>query len=273
MIIKSLIDNKSISNEYKSKHGLSLYIETTTNKILFDLGPNHLFLENAKKLGVNIEDIDMVVISHGHKDHGGGIKYFLENNKKGKIYINKSSFMPYYTKVLGFKHYVGLDKSFESNDRIILCSNNYKINDNLILFADVPKKDLISKSNDSLFMKINKEYVKDTFNHEQNLIINDDGKNILVAGCAHKGITNILSVGENICNESFDYVIGGFHLFNPVSKKYEDNELITSIGFELNKRKTKYYTCHCTGTNAFKILKETLKDKINYLSAGTTIEL
>ncbi|MFR3910484.1 MAG: hypothetical protein ACLTYB_04830 [Clostridium paraputrificum] len=48
MIIKSLIDNKSISNEYKSKHGLSLYIETTTNKILFDLGPNHLFLENAK---------------------------------------------------------------------------------------------------------------------------------------------------------------------------------------------------------------------------------
>ncbi|MFR2528502.1 MAG: MBL fold metallo-hydrolase [Clostridium paraputrificum] len=273
MIIKSLIDNKSISNEYKSKHGLSLYIETTTNKILFDLGPNHLFLENAKKLGVNIEDIDMVVISHGHKDHGGGIKYFLENNKKGKVYINKSSFMPYYTKVLGVKHYVGLDKSFESNDRIILCSNNYKINDNLILFADVPKKDLISKSNDSLFMKINKEYVKDTFNHEQNLIINDDGKNILVAGCAHKGITNILSVGENICNESFDYVIGGFHLFNPVSKKYEDNELITSIGFELNKRKTKYYTCHCTGTNAFKILKETLKDKINYLSAGTTIEL
>lgn len=74
-------------------------------------------------------------------------------------------------------------------------------------------------------MKINKEYVKDTFNHEQNLIINDEGKNILVAGCAHKGITNILSVGENICNESFDYVIGGFHLFNPVSKKYENNEL------------------------------------------------
>ncbi|MFR3910485.1 MAG: hypothetical protein ACLTYB_04835 [Clostridium paraputrificum] len=137
-----------------------------------------------------------------------------------------------------------MDKSFESNDRIILCSNNYKINDNLILFADVPKKDLISKSNDSLFMKINKEYVKDTFNHEQNLIINDDGKNILVAGCAHKGITNILSVGENI---RMNLLIMLLEPFNPVSKKYEDNELITSIGFELNKRKTKYYTCHCTG--------------------------
>ena len=273
MIIKSLIDNERISNKYKHKHGLSLYIETKNNKMLFDLGPNNLFLENAKKLGINIEDIDIVVISHGHKNHGGGLKYFLENNKKGMVYINKSSFMPYYTKILGLKHYIGLDKLLESNDRIILCDDNYKINDNLTLFAEVPKKGLISKSNDSLFMKVDYKYIKDTFNHEQNLIINDDGKNILVAGCAHKGITNILSAGENICNESFDYVIGGFHLFNPVSKKYENNELITSIGFELNKRETKYYTCHCTGKKAFEILKEILDEKINYISTGTTVEL
>ena len=59
MIIKCLVENTSISQEYKSKHGLSIYIETLKHKILFDVGPNGLFLENAKKLGIDITDIDI----------------------------------------------------------------------------------------------------------------------------------------------------------------------------------------------------------------------
>jgi len=95
----TLVENTAISSEYGCKHGLCIYIETPNHKILFDLGPNKLFVENALKMNVDISDIDTVIISHGHKDHGGALKYFLEQNKKAKIYIRKEAFEPHYIKV------------------------------------------------------------------------------------------------------------------------------------------------------------------------------
>ena len=78
MIIKTLVENTSISKDFGNEHGLSLYIETNALKILFDVGASELFLKNAEKLGVNITDVDFLVISHGHYDHGGGLKIFFK---------------------------------------------------------------------------------------------------------------------------------------------------------------------------------------------------
>ena len=77
-----LLENTKESPKLKCKHGLSLYAETEAHKILFDMGPNVLFLKNAEALGVDITDVDIAVISHGHVDHCGGLKYFLEKNQK-----------------------------------------------------------------------------------------------------------------------------------------------------------------------------------------------
>ena len=86
MIIKALVENTSISEDFASEHGLSLYIETKNHKILFDVGASELFLQNAKKLDVNIADVDFLVISHGHYDHGGGLKTFLKENTKPRYF-------------------------------------------------------------------------------------------------------------------------------------------------------------------------------------------
>jgi len=80
MIIKTLVENTAVSKEYECEHGLSLYIETNKHKILFDLGKSDLFLKNAKRLNVDITEVDLVVISHGHYDHGGGLGAFLKTN-------------------------------------------------------------------------------------------------------------------------------------------------------------------------------------------------
>ena len=85
MIIKTLSENTSISKDIASEHGLSLYIKTKKHKILFDVGASELFLNNAKKLDVNISDVDFLVISHGHFDHGGGLKVFLRENTNADI--------------------------------------------------------------------------------------------------------------------------------------------------------------------------------------------
>jgi len=87
--IITLHENRAISKKYKCSHGLSLYIETSKYKILFDTGTKDLFVHNANKLGVRLEDIDIVIISHGHYDHGGGLETFLKLNSKTKIYMGQ----------------------------------------------------------------------------------------------------------------------------------------------------------------------------------------
>ncbi len=89
MIIKTLVENTSMFKNFGSEHGLSLYIETKYHRILFDVGASELFLENSKRMDVNIADVDFLVISHGHYDHGGGLKAFLQGMKesRGKVQV------------------------------------------------------------------------------------------------------------------------------------------------------------------------------------------
>ncbi|WP_352416950.1 MBL fold metallo-hydrolase [Clostridium tertium] len=274
MVITTLVENTSLLKEFKCKHGLSLHIKTNKHNILFDLGSNGLFIENAIKLNIDISDVDILVISHGHKDHGGALKLFLQHNSKAKIYINKDAFNKYYTSVLGaLKFYVGLDDRLQFNERIIFTENIFEIDEDICIFSNVPKKYETSNLNDSLFIKIDGKYYKDDFTHEQSLLIRENDKYILIAGCAHKGIVNIIDKAEEIMDSNLSTVIGGFHLFNPVNKKSESLEFISDIAKNLNNKNTIFYTCHCTGNKAFYILKENLKDKIMYLSTGQVIEL
>ena len=89
MKITALVENTRISKQYKSKHGLSLYIQTKNHNILFDMGPNNLFMDNALICGLDITEVDIVILSHGHIDHGGGINNLLEYNKKATVYVQE----------------------------------------------------------------------------------------------------------------------------------------------------------------------------------------
>ena len=72
-----------------TEHGLSIYVETDRHKILFDSGQSNAFIKNAETLGINLEEIDTAVLSHGHYDHSGGWKGFLEVNQKAEIYMQR----------------------------------------------------------------------------------------------------------------------------------------------------------------------------------------
>ena len=114
MKIVTLMENTSCLETLTCEHGLSLYLETRGYKILFDAGQSSAFAENAKKLGINLDQVDFVVLSHGHYDHGGGLGKFLECNQTAPVYVSSHAFEPHYSQ----NGYIGLDLSLESNQRI-----------------------------------------------------------------------------------------------------------------------------------------------------------
>jgi len=273
MIIKTLVENTALSKNFGSEHGLSLYIEANSRKILFDVGASELFLENAKKLNVDICEVDYLIISHGHYDHGGGLRAFLRENTKAEIFLHRLAFEKYYAlRSNDEPEYIGLDEELKQNRRIVLTSDRFFIYKGIQVFSNITRKEPLPKSNDSLLMKHDGKIVQDTFAHEQNLIIEEAGKTLLVTGCAHNGIVNILEYFHDLKRRMPNYVIGGFHLSSR-SGGNEVHEMIDRIGKYLVDTKAKFYTCHCTGLEPYKRLKIIMGDSIDYLSAGSEIHI
>ena len=274
MIVKVLSENTTSSEKLGSEHGLSLHIETGTHKILFDTGSSGLFAENASKLGIDLTKVDLAVISHGHYDHGGGLKRFLDINNKAKIYIHQKSFEQHYAnRPGGIKAYIGMDEALLPNERFVFCADRFTIDENIELFSGVKAKRLVPSGNADLFMKVGDAYVQDDFAHEQNLIISENGNTLLIAGCAHTGIVNIIDQFNAEKGILPDYVIGGFHLYNHGTKQNEAPDIVDEIGNILLEIHSQYYTCHCTGTESFNRLKTVMGENIDYISTGDQITI
>lgn len=273
MKISCLVENTSHNTNLKPKHGISFYIETLKHKILFDTGSDSLFLDNAEKMGIDIKSIDTLVISHGHIDHGGGLGQFLDKNKIAKVFVRPSAFDKHTTKVLFFQFDVGLDKKIKQNDRIILTDEKHRIDDELTLFVTKNRKFPLPFSNKKLYKQNKKQYIEDDFLHEQSLLIFENEKVVVLGGCAHSGVVNILDEAISLANKKVDVLVSGFHLYNPITKKNESIEYIEKLGNELIKYDSLFYTCHCTGENAFGILSNQLSQKLKYISTGQQIEL
>jgi len=273
MQIKVLVENTSVAPSLRGEHGLSIYIETLGKKLLFDTGASGLFLENAKKMGVSIRDVDLAVISHGHYDHGGGLRRFLEENTKARVYIHKQAFEGHFAKRPEKTADIGIDKDLKKHDRIILNEGIFPIDENLLLFSEVPGSEFLSSCNRYLFAGNPDRMVPDNFGHEQNLILTENGKTVLIAGCAHRGIVNIYKSALGLLGKEPDCVIGGFHLYNHGDGKTEDPDVVRSIGEFLKSTGSKYYTGHCTGLEAYQLLKTVMGDQIQYLSTGSVTDL
>ncbi len=264
MKITSLVENTS-NCELKAKHGLSLYIETQKHNILFDLGPDSTLFDNAEKRNIDLTKVDTVIISHGHTDHGGALRYFLKINDKAKIYVQRKAFEPHYSKTLFLKLPIGIEKKLSTHRQVILIDGDYKIDDEMLLFTVNEIGKCRSDANDVLYDKNG----KDDFSHEQNLIITEN-QPVLIMGCGHAGAVNIMDKAKiyqpKVC-------VGGFHLYNPITKKSVSSELLNKISEALKTyANTKFYTCHCTGQKAYEYLSKQTPN-LFYLSCGEELEI
>ena len=246
-----------------AEHGFSVYIETEKHKLLVDTGKSEKTWDNARILGVNIAQVDTVILSHGHYDHSGGLMSFAEVNSKARIYMRKNAGGEYYSYKQGEEKYIGIDKNILRLSNVHLISGNCVIDEELSLFTNVEQKYPWPKGNSRLHEMKDEEYVQDTFAHEQNLVIKyDEGKYALISGCAHNGILNILNAFRELYQTEPSIVISGFHM---IQSEYteEDLEEIRKIAMKLAAMDTRFYTGHCTGEIAYKILKEVMGEKLH----------
>ena len=254
MKIVTLMENTACRDYLSFEHGLSLYLETETHKILFDAGQSAAFAENAEKLGVDLQDVDFAVLSHGHYDHGGGLGCFLEINETAPVYVSQYAFEPHY----GANGYIGLDFGLQSSDRIRYVAEE------TVLAKGITLCQLKAVPMDTAGLLVEENSVKkpDDFRHEQYLLIEEKGKRILISGCSHKGILQIA--------EAFrpDILIGGFHFM-----KITEEETLKNAAEKLLTYDTVYYTGHCTGQKQYDYLKAVMGDKLHYIAAGTVLEL
>lgn len=254
MKLVTLMENTTACDNLRCEHGLSLYLETGEHKILFDAGQSSAFAENAEKLGVDLRKVDFAVLSHGHYDHGGGLGEFLKINNTAPVYISSHAFEPHYSA----NGYIGLDLQLQGRGQLRSVAEETRPAEGITLY----QLDVVPADTAGLEMEEQGQRKPDDFRHEQYLLVEEGGKRILISGCSHKGILQIM--------EAFrpDILVGGFHFM-----KITAEETLRKAAEKLLEYETVYYTGHCTGQTQYAYLKEIMGDQLHYLAAGTIVEL
>ena len=229
----TIYDNYQSNEKLKTGWGFSCLIRTNKEKILFDTGADsETLLYNMEQLGVEAKEIDTVVLSHIHGDHTGGLSGILKK-KPAKVYALES--FPN-----DFKNEI---KSYGSE--IVEISESIKISDGIYTTGELG-----------------------TWLKEQSLIINTEKGLVVITGCAHPGIVNIVKEVKRLANEDVYLVLGGFHLSGETDSSIRD--IIKSLR-DLGVKKIA--PCHCSGDRARELFKEEYRDDFISNGVGKIIEV
>lgn len=272
MIIRVLMDNAALSNELAKEHGLSLYIETATQRILFDTGASSAFARNAQKMGVDLAEADLAVLSHGHYDHGGGLEEFLRLNQTAPVYVQEGAFAGYFAQEEEKYHYIGLAQNLRDSSRFRRLTGNSSLTPDSWILSGIRPLRLNPPDNRTMYHEEAGGMMPDRFDHEQNLILKEEGKTLLVTGCAHKGIVNILEQFYMLKGAYPDAVLGGFHLPGDAMDHTLEG-IVREIGSYLKDTGADFFTGHCTGNAAFSLLREILGSRLEGIAAGRVLRL
>ena len=251
----SVLTENVASGYFTAEFGLSYLIEHNDETILFDTGHSDNFLKNAKRLNIDIDNVKTVVLSHGHWDHGNGLKYV----KDKKLICHPNVFIKRYHRNENFN--IGLELNYkELNERfkIITSKEPYHISEKVIFLGEIPRLNLF-ESQTTPFVDENGD--DDFIIDDSALAIIDDDELIVVTGCSHSGICNIVEYAKSITGlDKIKVVIGGFHL------ALNNNQTKQTINY-FKKQEVEYLLpSHCTKLPALSAFYNEFR--INQVTAG-----
>lgn len=264
MKLKVLVDNYTyIDMYYLGEPAVSYYIENGEDKILFDTGYSDVFIKNASAMNIDLNNINKLVLSHGHDDHTGGLKYFFDKKKDIEIIAHPECFN--YKAEGDLRICSPLTKDELSN----LCSLNLtkepiKISENIYFLGEIPSLNDFEKRRAIGKTIINGENIDDLIEEDSALVYKSNQGLFIITGCSHSGICNIIEYAKNICDDERVYgVIGGFHLFDV------DDRLQETIKYFVDNNIKLLCPCHCVSLRA----KVEMSKQININEVGVGLEL
>jgi len=254
----------------RASHGLSLHVSIEGLGILFDAGPGPEVVENAARLGVRLSDVKVVVLSHGHYDHTGGLLHALKQLGRGTPVVVdplafqvKLAFKPWLT-------YIGppftLAELREAGGVAVLTTKPTALGREAMVTGRIERR-LDKPCNRGLYVVKAGGLEADEVVDDRALVIKVGGKAAVFTGCAHAGVVNVVEEALRLTKAgSVAILAGGLHLFNATSRKAREvAERLERMNVE------KVAPCHCTGQRGLAELREVFGDRCTPLKAGSRL--
>jgi 7,8-dihydropterin-6-yl-methyl-4-(beta-D-ribofuranosyl)aminobenzene 5'-phosphate synthase len=253
MKLTVLVDNKTLVDRYfHAEPALSFFIEVDNKKILFDTGYSDIFIHNAEKMEIKLANTDIIALSHGHNDHTWGLNHFIQyfTERALKKQIVKKTILVAHPMTLQPKIY---DNSIVIGNilspdilsemfKLQLSRKPVPLTENLIFLGEIDRNNNFEAKN-PIGQIFEDGVKKDDYLLDDSALVYRSAKGlVIITGCSHAGICNIIEKAKNVCGDNrIISIIGGLHLLNPSSLQLQE-----TIKYLAELKPESIYACHCT---------------------------
>lgn len=259
--IVALNDNRCDNDNFEFEHGISLFIECYGKKVLFDCGQTDIFMKNAEKLNINLNELDAIILSHGDYDHGNGLKFL---NVKTDLICHPNFMLTRISRRTGNNNGLNQTKGeITEKFNLIETKEPFYISDEIIFLGQIDRNNNFEKGqNLPAYDEKGKIY---QHLDDSGLVIKTENGLIVISGCSHSGICNTVEYAKKITNENrILAVMGGFHL-------KEVNECtVKTIEYMKQNNVQNVYLAHCTSDIVCQEFLRQMPENAQVIKTGMT---